>query len=172
MAHGKIRNIKYCHFSSNWVTEGQLWNCLICTDICIYIRIQVCTGCLKNVANKMLLKPRCTRSIRSSRHPQLLVILARLGPEFFVWSFFTIDYTGWSAFKSCPWENLAPQNWILFRIFGIQQHSVSIFFWDTRIAKDCLFTGQEQACTRITWLFVCLVGCHHAKNGPIHRTAP
>ena len=26
-------------------------------------------------------------------------------------------------------------------------------------------TGQEQACTRITWLFV----GHHAKNGPIHR---
>ena len=25
------------------------------------------------------------------------------------------------------------------------------------IAKDCLLTGQEQACTRITWLFVCLV---------------
>ena len=24
--------------------------------------------------------------------------------------------------------------------------------WD--IAKDCLLTGQEQACTRITWLFV------------------
>ena len=37
-------------------------------------------------------------------------------------------------------------------------------------------TGQEQACTRITRLFVCSVICHHAKNGPIHRkmvaTAP
>ena len=32
-------------------------------------------------------------------------------------------------------------------------------------AKDYLLTGQEQACTRITWLFV----RHHAKNGPIHR---
>ena len=35
--------------------------------------------------------------------------------------------------------------------------------------KDCLLTGQEQACTRITWLFVCLFGCHQAENGPIHR---
>ena len=34
------------------------------------------------------------------------------------------------------------------------------------IAKDCLLTGQEQACTRITRLFV----CHHAENGSIHRT--
>ena len=25
----------------------------------------------------------------------------------------------------------------------------------TYFAKDCLLTGQEQACTRITWLFVC-----------------
>ena len=32
-------------------------------------------------------------------------------------------------------------------------------------AKDCLLTGQEHACTRITWLIV----CHHAENGPIQR---
>ena len=25
------------------------------------------------------------------------------------------------------------------------------------IAKNCLLSGQEQACSRITWLFVCLV---------------
>ena len=25
-------------------------------------------------------------------------------------------------------------------------------------------TGQEQACTRITWLVGCLVVCHHAEN--------
>ena len=37
------------------------------------------------------------------------------------------------------------------------------------IAKDCLLTGQEQACSKITWLFVCLFVCHHAENGPIHR---
>ena len=36
-------------------------------------------------------------------------------------------------------------------------------------AKDCLLTGQEQACTRVTRLFGWLFGCHHAKNGPIHR---
>ena len=37
------------------------------------------------------------------------------------------------------------------------------------IAKDCLLTGQEQACTRITWLFVCLFVCHPAENGTIYR---
>ena len=30
-------------------------------------------------------------------------------------------------------------------------------------------TGQEQACYRITQLFVCSFVCHDAKNGPIHR---
>ena len=30
-------------------------------------------------------------------------------------------------------------------------------------------TVQEQACTRITWLFVCLFGCNPAENGWIHR---
>ena len=34
-------------------------------------------------------------------------------------------------------------------------------------AKDCLLTGQEQACSRITPLFV--IVRRHAKNGPIHR---
>ena len=33
------------------------------------------------------------------------------------------------------------------------------------IAKDCLLTGQEQACIRITRLSFC---CHHAENGLIH----
>ena len=37
------------------------------------------------------------------------------------------------------------------------------------VAKDCLLTGQEQACTRITRLFVRLFVCHHVENGPIHR---
>ena len=32
-------------------------------------------------------------------------------------------------------------------------------------AKDCLLTGQEQACFRITQLFVQVVVRHHAKNG-------
>ena len=32
-------------------------------------------------------------------------------------------------------------------------------------AKDCLLTGQEQTCSRITQLFGCLVGCDHAENG-------
>ena len=27
---------------------------------------------------------------------------------------------------------------------------------DAKLQKDCLLTGQEQACTNITWLFVCL----------------
>ena len=37
------------------------------------------------------------------------------------------------------------------------------------IAKDCLLTGQEQACTRITRLFGWFIGCHHAENGRKHR---
>ena len=32
------------------------------------------------------------------------------------------------------------------------------------ITKDCLSTGQEQACIRITQLFVCLFVRHHAKK--------
>ena len=35
-----------------------------------------------------------------------------------------------------------------------------------KIAKDCLLSGQEQDCSRITWLFV---RCHQAKNSLIHR---
>ena len=34
--------------------------------------------------------------------------------------------------------------------------------WWKDFAKDCLLTGQEQAYTRITWLFGRLFGCHHA----------
>ena len=48
--------------------------------------------------------------------------------------------------------------------------------WNTLIKPVWLYckilpshTGQEQACTRITWLFVRLFVCHHAENGPIHR---
>ena len=37
-----------------------------------------------------------------------------------------------------------------------------------KIAKDCLFTGEEQAGSRITKLVVCSVGCHYVENGPIH----
>ena len=41
------------------------------------------------------------------------------------------------------------------------------------IATNCLLTGQEQACSRITRLVVCLFiwlfECHHAENGQIHR---
>ena len=36
-------------------------------------------------------------------------------------------------------------------------------------AKDCLLTGQEQACTRITRLFGRSFGCEHAEKGLIHR---
>ena len=36
--------------------------------------------------------------------------------------------------------------------------------------KDWLLTGQEKACTRIIWLFIHLVVCHHAENDLIHRT--
>ena len=37
------------------------------------------------------------------------------------------------------------------------------------LQKNCHLTGQRQACSRITWLFGRLLGCHHAKNGLIHR---
>ena len=33
------------------------------------------------------------------------------------------------------------------------------------IAKDCLLTGQEQACTRITLLVGLLFRCHDVENG-------
>jgi len=50
-----------------------------------------------------------------------------------------------------------------------------ITYWliSSRIANCCKrlpsHIGQEQACSRITWLFVRLFVCHHAKNGPIRR---
>ena len=37
-------------------------------------------------------------------------------------------------------------------------------FLQVIITKDCLSTGQEQACIRITQLFVCLFVRHHAKK--------
>ena len=41
---------------------------------------------------------------------------------------------------------------------------VSIRFMECN-AKDCLLTDQERACSRITWLVVCLFfGFHHAEN--------
>ena len=36
---------------------------------------------------------------------------------------------------------------------------------DDSIAKDCLLTGQEQACTRITLLVGLLFRCHDVENG-------
>ena len=45
------------------------------------------------------------------------------------------------------------------------------FFLEARtpsiIANDFLLTGQEQACTRITRLFVRSFGCYHAEIGLI-----
>ena len=38
----------------------------------------------------------------------------------------------------------------------------------SQIAKDSLLTGQEQARTRITRLFVSSIVCYHAENGLIH----
>ena len=43
-----------------------------------------------------------------------------------------------------------------------------VFMW-TIFAKDCILTGNRQACTRISRLFVWLFGCQHAENGLIHR---
>ena len=50
----------------------------------------------------------------------------------------------------------------------------AIFKVPKPVAKECLLSGQEQACTRITRLFGCLFvirlfSCHHAENGPTHR---
>ena len=58
-----------------------------------------------------------------------------------------------SQLHFCLWMQL-----FLFVNFGASYYSRSI-------AKDCLLTVQEQACSRIT----CLFGCHHAENGPILR---
>ena len=53
-----------------------------------------------------------------------------------------------------------------------QQHTAPDHIIKRQVfAKDCLLTGQEQACTLgspiaiVVWSF----GCHHAKNGLIHR---
>ena len=40
------------------------------------------------------------------------------------------------------------------------------FYHIGQLQKNCLITGQEQACSRITLLFGCR---HHAANGLIHR---
>ena len=37
------------------------------------------------------------------------------------------------------------------------------------VIAECLLTGQEQACSKITWFVVCLFVRHHAENSPIHR---
>ena len=48
---------------------------------------------------------------------------------------------------------------------GIKRSRSKKIHSSINVAKDCLLTGQEQACSRITWLFV----RHHVENGPINR---
>ena len=50
------------------------------------------------------------------------------------------------------------------RIFSIA--STFIQFPIPYIAKDSLFTGQGQACSRVTWLFGLSSPC---QNGPVHK---
>ena len=54
---------------------------------------------------------------------------------------------------------------------GVQRRRTVLhrYTFSSNIPKDCLLSGQEQCCTRITWLVVCLLGHHRAENGPIHR---
>ena len=50
---------------------------------------------------------------------------------------------------------------------GIKRSRSKKIHSSINVAKDCLLTGQEQACSRITCLFGCLVVIvrHHAENG-------
>ena len=41
-------------------------------------------------------------------------------------------------------------------VWNFSENSSVLVAWPVPIVKYCLLTGQEQACTRITWLFVCL----------------
>ena len=51
-----------------------------------------------------------------------------------------------------------------------QAESRQCYDSEVRIAKDCLLTGQEQACSWITWLVVCLfVRSSPCRKQPIHR---
>ena len=54
---------------------------------------------------------------------------------------------------------------------GIKRSRSKKIHSSINVAKDCLLTGQEQACSRITWLFGCLVFIvrYHAENGWIRR---
>ena len=59
-----------------------------------------------------------------------------------------------SMFLLTPWSSTSK--------WQIGVFALSIYF-----AKDCLLTGQEHACSRITRLVVCRR--HHTKNGQLHR---
>ena len=75
----------------------------------------------------------------------------------------------WSQVKSCfhsckgvrlPTNILTRdglQNWIFFRL--VPAHLLLLHLLADWLAKDCLLTGQEQACSRITQLFVRLFDC-------------
>ena len=96
-------------------------------------------------------------AIRHSFFPWMQMFFSKRGVAYvqiyFLKKTFLQCFIPLSQLHFCLWMQL-----FLFVNFGASYYSRSI-------AKDCLFTVQEQACCRITWLF----GCQHAENGPILR---
>ena len=75
----------------------------------------------KSVTFRMLLEPRCTNSITSSRLIQTWMSLC-------LENIFCRFLLRQSRTKSCPWEHLAPLHSVLVKNFGLQQHYESHFF--------------------------------------------
>ena len=81
---------------------------------------------------------------------------------------------GSSAPKSCPWGNLALQYSILVKIFGLQQHSESQFFWGHPV-YFCWWEGvlpkKQQASNPLLVKWACQVTIFFKENQlekPIH----
>ena len=74
-----------------------------------------------------------------------------LSLEIVFWSSLTIDWAGSSASKFCPWENLAPENSNLVRIFGLQQRHVSNFSF------------RNHVCSLLLWVYT--FAYHHQISG-------
>ena len=57
--------------------------------LCLFYPLKPIIGKTYRVSHKKLLAQCCWSSISSNRHPSLLAILTRLGPEIIFWQFFT-----------------------------------------------------------------------------------
>ena len=93
----------------------------------------------KSVTFIMLLEPRCTNSITSSRLNRTWTSLCL---ENIFLSFLTKTKQDQGAPKSCLWEHLAPQHSVLVKIFGVQEHSESHFFLGHPVLKWQCFPAE------------------------------